>query len=459
MEIPASSYGHWSSARTFVCVATGTALGIGGIARLPELMLSYGGVAFFLVYVVALLLLAMPLLLGEWILGRWIRVDLMSGFRQLAERVGAPRVWHWMGGPILAGAVMLLSYYSVFAGWSIGYLFRGASGVLAGDAEHVQTVFAELTRDPERSLAWHTLFMLFTCMIVAAGVRDGMERTARYLVPGAFVLMMLLTYAASRWGDVAAAARSLVVWQPQRLGWRGALEAVGQAFFTLGLGFGAMTGLGSYLPVRAPLLRLVLVVAALDTVFSLMVAVFLLALASAAGQPPAPGLGLLFITFPASLPAGMPGVFIATGFYLVLFSVTLAAAPTLLEPLTRRFMDNRRLTRVFAATTAGVLVWYLGLGSLLSISNLPDVRLFGRNFFEWLQMLSGFVIAPLGGLLICTLLTRIMPVEMSRVAWGDRAGWLVRPWLVTLRDPTRLGLIVFMIFVFGVFDWVAVLWG
>lgn len=459
MNIRESSYGYWSSTRAFVWVAAGAAIGIGNIARLPYLMSEYGGSVFLAVYLAALLLLGLPLLLAEWMLGRWMRDDLVSGFSRLAQSAGGRRSWGWLGGLALLCAALILSYYSVIAGWSLGYTFRGAAGTLSGlDEAGARSVFLSLAQDAERGLSWHTLFMVAVCVIVSHGFREGIERAAGYLVPAAFLLMIVMAVCALVYGDGQAAAQAMFAPQPARLGWRGVVEALQQAFFTLGLGFGVMATLGTYLPASVPLLRVGLLVILLDTLFSVIVGLAVMALLLQAGIAPVPGLSLVFQSLPQSLPPGLAGIAIATLFYLVLFIVTLTSATVLLEPVTRYLMDRYRITRVFAATSAAVAIWYLGLGTLLSFGPLAELRVLGQNFFEWLQFLTTTLMAPLSGLLLAIFVTRIIPWDLMQSVWAARERVALKPWHLALRYPARLGLVVILLYAFGLLDWLANLW-
>lgn len=457
MNIRESSYGYWSSARAFVWVAAGACMGIGNIARLPYLMGQYGGWVFLAAYVVALLIVGLPILVSEWALGRWMRDEGSAGFGRLAQLAGSSARWRWLGGIALLGAAMVLSYYSVVAGWSLAYTFRAAAGSLVGDAAAATQRFLDLAQDAERSLAWHTLFMVSTCVIVAQGFREGMERAARYFVPTAFGVMLLVGVVAFRYGDPQAASDYLFAGDFSRFGWRGAVEALQQAFFTLALGFGAMLTLGSYLPVNQTLGKLGLIVVLLDTLFSLLSGFVLLCFVMEAGVAPAPGLQMLFQTFPQALPTGWISIAIGTPFYLALFIVTLLSAAALLEPLAHYLMQRLRLTRVFAAVAAAMLVWYLGLGSLLSFNVLADMRLLGQNFFEWMQLLSTTLIAPVFAILMCFVVANL-PRELADAIAGPHETFWMRGGTFLLRYPTRIALLVIILYAVGLLDWFEQLW-
>jgi NSS family neurotransmitter:Na+ symporter len=460
MSIRESSYGYWSSTRSFIWVAAGAAMGIGNIVRLPYLMGEHGGVLFLLVYLAALVVVGMPLLVAEWMLGRWMRDDLAAGFRRLAETARLRPAWGWIGRIALVCGVLLLSYYSVIAGWSMAYAFRTTAGAFGQDlsAEAAREVFAQLAQDPERSLSWHTVFMVIVCVIVTHGFREGIERAALRLVPTAFTIAILLCGYAITTGETGRTLQFLLQPDFAKLGWRGVLEALHQAFFTLALGIGVGLALGSYLPANAPVKRLALAVLLMDTVFSLVIGLAVFALIFNAGLAPAPGLALLFQVLPRALPPGLPGVLFGVGVYMSMFLITLMSAAALLEPVTRYLMDRQRWTRVVAATSSALVIWYLGLGTLLSFSVIQEARLFGRNFFDWAQWLTVSVMAPVGGLLICVLVVSMLPRALVRTLWGERDTWLYSTWFMLLRYPARLGLILVLLYAIGLLDWIAALW-
>ncbi|WP_028079487.1 sodium-dependent transporter [Solimonas soli] len=459
MNIRESSYGYWSSHRAFLWVAVGAVLGVGNAVRLPGLMAEYGGVLFLAVYLLGLLLVGLPLLLAEWMLGRWMRDDLVAGFGRLVETARAKRAWVVIGGLALLTAGLILSYYSVIAGWSLAYAFRAGSGLFGQlTADGASEIFLDLAQDPERSLSWHTLFILAACIVVSHGFREGVERASRGLVPFVLVLVLAMCWYAFSHGDANAALERVFAPHPEKLGWRGVMEALHHAFFTLGLGMGVMMGVGSYLPVDAPLRRVALTLILIDTVFSLLVGLSVLAIVLGAGLEPTSGITLMFQTLPRAISADLGGSLFAAGLYLMTFIVTMTSATTMLEPLSRYFMDRQRWTRVFAATCAALLIWFIGLGTLLSFSVLQDLRLLDRNFFEWVQWLTSSWFAPLGGLLICVFVVSIMPRDLARTLWGESRSWLYPVWFGTLRYPARLGLIAVLVYSTGLLDWLASLW-
>lgn len=458
MNIRESSYGYWSSTRAFIWVAGGAAMGLGGVARLPYLAAQYGGSAFWLVYLLALLLLAWPLLVAELMIGRWTRDDVVGGFAWLTQGAAAPRAWGKLGVLALACAALILSYYCVVAGWYLAYTLRAAAGLVNGlTADQAAARFYELAQDPERSLAWHTILMSTVGLIVAHGARDGIERSAKYLAPAGLIIAAVVFTSVMFDARAPAALVQLFDFRPAEVGWRGLLEALYQAFYTLGLGLGVMIAFGSYLPSQTSLPRVALGVIGLDTIFSALVGTALFVLLDRPAGEPA-GITQIFVQLPQDLSPNFGGHLLALLFYLMLLMVTLVSALALLEPPTRYLMDRYRVPRVFAAAYGALVIWYLGLVTLLSFNVIRDWRWFGQNPFEWLQWITSRLLVPASVLLICTFIVRVLPTDIARAGWGERDLALFQPWRQLLRYPVRLSLLVVLLMSTGVIDWLVRLW-
>lgn len=454
-----SSHGYWSSNRSFFWVAVGATLSLSQLVRVPYLMAEHGGGAFLLVYVLALMLICVPLVVAEWMLGRWTRLDLVAGFAELSTQVHGGRWWRHLGLLALTGSVLVLSYYSVMAGWSMAYALRMGAVPFSGMSEAQATgVFLSLAGDAERSLSWHTLFMGVVALVVAQGVRAGIERLLLRVMPAAFVMLIGLFLYVVSMPEAARAAHALLLPDLSRLGMDGAVEAVRQAFFTMSLGLGVMIGMGSYLRSDVPLLRLATMVALTNVAVSVVGGMVVLTLVSAAGLQLVPGLALVFQVLPRSLPPGFAGVLIGVTFFLVCFIFTLGSAVLLLEPLTRHLIERLRLTRVVAAISAAIGVWFLGIGTLLSFSVLRDLALGGLNFYGWLQYLTVDLLAPMVGLLLCVLVAGFVPKQTLDDAWGTATDWRYRLWRLVLRYPARIGLLAMLLQMLGIIDWAIQFW-
>lgn len=449
---------HWSSSGVFVLATAGATIGLGNVWRLPYLAGEYGGGAFVLIYVLALVVMALPLLVAQLLLARGVRADLVTMLRHWARTSGLHRAWAVTGHLALLGAVLVLSYYSVIAGWSMAYLMRALAGGLEGVAgEGLREMFLGLVGDPERGLAWHTIFMVISTVLVAHGVRGGLEPVARWLVTAALVAVVALALVASGRGQDAALTH---LFQPDfgALGWRGIVEALHQAFFSLSLGVGVILAFGAYLREDASLLRSGGAVVALDIGFALTAGFAVMALLVATGQAPATGLKLVFEALPAAT-SGVGGTSLSTLFFFMLVLVSLTSAVALMEPVVVWVMRRFEASRVGAATGVGMVVWLLGLGTLLSFNLLSRTTLLGRTIFDWSSQLSSRLLLPVVGLLICLFVGRFLHPARLRTLWqvGDRPrGFDVWYWL--LRYPARIGLILVLLYSVGIFAFLEGLW-
>lgn len=449
---------YWSSPTLFVLAAAGAAIGLGNIWRLPYLAGEYGGGAFVLVYLLALAGMGLPLLVAELLLGRGARGDLARMLRQWARASRLHGVWSAVGYLALLGAVLVLSYYSVIAGWSMAYLLRSAAGELDGaGAEGLRGMFLELVGDPEKGLAWHTLFIVMAAVCVGHGVRRGLEPVARWLLSGALVCLALLVTVAAATEGTGTALRHLFQPDFAALGWRGALEALHQAFFSLSLGVGVMLAFGAYLREDTSLLRVGAAVVFLDILFALAAGFTVVALLAPAGQAPVSGLKLVFEAVPAAMATAGGGV--STLFFFMLLLVSLTSAVGLMEPVVVWAMARFEASRAAAATGVGAVIWFLGLGTLLSFNLMADFTLLDGTVFDWLSLLSSRLLLPLVGLLLCLFAGRFLHPDRLRAAWSDDGGgraFAVWHWM--LRYPARIGLILVLLYAVDVFSFMENLW-
>lgn len=416
-----SIHGEWSSKFAFVLAATGSAVGLGNIWKFPYMTGENGGGAFVLVYLLCVAVIGVPIMMSEVLLGRRGRQSPINTMHTLAREEGRARAWGllgWMG--VLAG-FLILSYYSVIAGWSLAYVFRTAGGVFDGATAAVtQEAFGALVSDPERLMAWHTVFMAMTVMVVARGVSAGLESAVRFLMPGLFTLLVLLVGYAMSQGHFMEGVRFLFAPDFSKLTGEAVLVAMGQAFFSLSLGMGAIMIYGSYLPHDASIARTSITVAFSDTLVAILAGLAIFPLVFANGLEPAQGPGLIFKTLPIAFGHMPGGEFFGTLFFVLLVFAAWTSAISLIEPAVAWLVENHGFTRVHAAVTAGMVTWLLGLGTLLSFNLWSGYTVFGKTFFDLLDFLTANIMLPLGGLLIAVF-----------VAWQMRE--------ISVRDELRMG--------------------
>lgn len=444
-------HGAWSSRWTFVLAATGSAVGLGNIWKFPYIAGENGGGAFVLVYLLCILMVGLPVMVAEVMLGRRGRQSPINTMRYLTEEAGLHGVWNaigWLG--VIAG-LMILSYYAVIAGWALHYIGHMASGTFQGvTAEQAGSIFNELLADRDTLIFWQTIFLLLTVAVVAGGVTKGLGVAVRILMPLLFVLLLVLLVFSYQGGNFARGFSFLFSFNYEALTWEGVLEAMGHAFFTLSLGMGAIMAYGAYMPEHARIGRTVLAVGFLDTLVALVagLAIFPIVFANPTIEPSS-GPGLMFVSLPVVF-GNMPGGLLFGSLFFVL--VTLAAwssAISLIEPAVAYLVESRNFHRITANLLLGLIAWIVGLGSVLSFNIWSESRLAGFNFFEFMDFLTSSVMLPLTGLFIAIFVGWVMRPQTVREELSDEADKVFYRWHWVVRYISPLAILV--VFVMGIY--------
>jgi NSS family neurotransmitter:Na+ symporter len=387
----------------FILAAAGSAVGLGNIWRFPYVAGENGGGAFVIAYLVCIFLIGVPIMIAEIALGRAGRKSPINTMRDLTAKSDAWVGWQligWMGA--IAG-FMILSFYSVIAGWSVAYLFEMASGIFAGaDGDFANAHFSGFTGNVWEVVGWHSLFMLLTTFIAARGVGKGLEAAVKYLMPALFVLLVLLVFwAAIGSGHFVEGLSFLFAFKTDQFSGESMLIAMGQAFFTLSLGMGAIMAYGAYLPKGASIVNSAVIIAVLDTAVALLSGMVIFPIVFAHGLEPSAGPGLMFITLPIAFGQMAGGQMFGTLFFLLVSFAAITSAISIGEPAVAWLVEKVKVSRVTGAIIVGGLAWLLGLGSAFSFNVWSDVTLLpGRSFFDTMDFVSNNVILPIGGILI-----------------------------------------------------------
>jgi neurotransmitter:Na+ symporter, NSS family len=469
-ETRGSIHGQWSSRFVFILAAVGSAVGLGNIWKFPYITGENGGGAFVLVYLICIALIGVPIMMAEILMGRRGRQSPINTMRALVADEKAHPAWHWLGWLGVVTGFLILSYYSVIAGWALAYVFRAAAGLFAGaNAETTASLFEDMLEAPESMLAWHTIFMVITMAVVARGVRGGLEKAVTLLMPALFALLVVLVLYAMNQGDFARGAAFLFspdfdkVFQhcelldsglkSCRFSGEPLLIALGHAFFTLSLGMGAIMVYGSYMPGNASIARATLTIVAADTIAALLAGLAIFPIVFANGLEPASGPGLIFQTLPIAFGSMPGGRLFGTLFFVLLVFAAWTSAISLIEPAVAWLVENRGMARIPASLAVGALAWFLGIGSVLSFNlwSGESFQLFGKTWFDLMDYLTANLLLPLGGLFIALFAGWVMSRASSRseLRMGDGAGYrawrfLVRyvsPWLVVIVFLNAIGLI------------------
>jgi len=414
-----SIHGQWSNRLTFVLAATGSAVGLGNIWKFPYIAGENGGGTFVLVYLCCIALIGIPIMMAEIMLGRRGKQSPINTMRALAEEEGKSHVWIGLGWLGVVAGFLILSYYSVIAGWAMSYIFRTGSGMFLGaTADGVSSIFNDLVSDPEKLIAWHTMFMVVTMIVVARGVKNGLEYAVTFLMPLLFVLLVLVLGYSMTTGYFFDGLKFLFT--PGDITGEAVLVAMGHAFFTLSLGMGAIMVYGSYLPSHTSITEASLWVAFADTAVALIAGMAIFPIVFANGLEPGAGPGLIFKTLPLAFGHMDGGTMIGIMFFTLVVFAAWTSAISLIEPAVAYLVENRGYNRVSSAVIIGMITWFLGLGSVFSFNIWADNTwsvpfLFENlNFFDTLDFLTANIMLPLGGLFIALFAGWLMRAESTR---------------------------------------------
>ena len=443
-----SIHGMWSSRLMFVLAAAGSAVGLGNIWRFPYVAGENGGGAFVLVYLGCIALIGFPIVMAEIVLGREGRKSPINTMADLAKRSRRSTIWQAVGWMGAGTGFIILSVYSVIAGWVMAYVIRMASGDLAGaDSGSAGAAFAGFTQDAGSVLGWHTLFMILTMFIVARGVGRGIEFAVKYLMPALFfLLLMLVGYSVVTTGPAFGEGLAFMFsFKFDQLTWAAVLLAMGQAFFTLSLGMGTMMTYGAYMPAGASIPGTAAMVAILDTTVAILAGIIIFPLVFANDLTGSTGPGLMFVTLPIAFGQMTGGQVFGTAFFVLVSFAAITSSISMIEPACAWLVEKTGFRRPMVAVILGVIAWVLGLGSALSFNLWSDVQLLGGlNFFESMDYLANNIMLPLGGMLIALFTGWMVDKSIVRQQMAvSEGGLLFFLWIVRVVAPAA----VFVVFV------------
>jgi len=445
-------HGAWASRWTFIMAATGSAVGLGNMWKFPYVAGSNGGGAFVLVYLGCILLIGVPVMMAEVLIGRQGRQSPINSMRDAVNESGADSRWRHVGWVGVAAGMLILSFYAVIAGWALAYIFEAASGELTGiNGDKAGDLFGALLADPGRLIFWQSIFMLLCVGVVVGGVKKGLGVAVEILMPLLFIMLLLLLGFSYLRGDFAAAWNFLFNFNLELLTWRGVLEAMGQAFFTLSIGMGAIMAYGAYMPQKANIGKTVLIVAFFDSLVAIVSGLIIFSIVFATqGIEPSAGPGLMFISLPVAF-GGMPGgLLIGSAFFVLVSIAAWSSAISLLEPCVAWLIEAKNMGRVQANLLLAGFAWLLGLGSVLSFNIWSDIKMAGFTFFDFLDFLTANIMLPLSGLLIALFVGYIMKRELVDFEMQGTAPMVMKLWRATLRYIAPVA--ISAVFAMGIYD-------
>ena len=390
---------QWGSKLGFILAAAGSAVGIGNIWKYPHMAGQNGGAAFTVVYLVCILVVGLSIVIAELVIGRRTQLSPVGAFETLAPKTN----WKWVGFLGVGSAFAILSFYGVVGGWIMKYIvlsLTGSFNELANNPDGAGGLFNGFTTVTWGPIFWQVLFMSFCILVILQGVKGGIEKWSKIMMP---LIILLLIILAIRGITLPNGTKGLTfLFQPkfEDLTASSIVLALGHSFFTLSLGMGTMITYGSYLNRKQNLLNSALWVIVLDTAIAILAGIAIFTTVFALDANPAEGPGLIFVVLPSVFPQLAGGTLWGTLFFFLLFMAALTSAISILEVVTAYFIDQQGWSRKKATLLFGGIITVVGVFCSLSLGGGINITGFlGMSFFDFMDYLSSKYMLPIGGML------------------------------------------------------------
>ena len=420
------SHGAWIGKWTFILAATGSAVGLGNIWGFPYKAGTNGGGAFVLIYLGCILIIGLPIMISEIIIGRRAGNSPINAMKKIAIESNRSSIWQLVGWSGIFAGILILSFYSVIAGICLIYIFIAftSNGLISSPDQ-----FSSVISSPINLIAWHTIFIVLTALIVSAGVKDGIGRMVKILMPMLGFLMIFMVVYSMINGNFSQAMSFLFAPDFSNVTSDTLLQAMGQAFFSLSLGMGSIMAYGAYMPKNQNVVNSSFTVASLDTLIAILAGLAIFPIIFAFNLEPGSGPGLVFESMLSAFNQMQFGQLIGPLFFILLSVAALSSSISLLEPGVAYLSEEGVLSRKSSAIIISIFIWILGLGSAFSFNIWSDFNLIGnKNFLDSMDFLANQILLPLGGMLIAIFVGWYMDKSLIKSEVGVTNSLLYRMW-------------------------------
>ena len=375
----------------------GSAVGLGNLWRFPYLVGENGGAAFIIIYILLSFVICLPIFISEFVIGRRSQKNAFAAFRDLS----GGSAWRWVGLFTIIVPLVVLSYYSVIGGWSVEYLLKSVSFSFTGEASQsvFHSMFTDFVSSTWAPLIAHTAFLLVTTLIVIVGIKDGIEKFSKVMMPLLFFMVVAIAIYSMTLPGASAGLDYLFNPDFSKITGKAIAAALGQAFFSLSLGFGTIMTYASYVSKKENIMFQSAATAVSDLMFAMIAGMAIMPAVFAFGLNPQSGPGLVFETLPfvfGQMPAG--GV-VAILFFLALLVAALTSSISMLEVAVAYLVEEKKFSRLWACVVLFAVCWVVGAICSLSFGPLSDIKIDGGNIFDFFDNLSSNILMTLGSLL------------------------------------------------------------
>ena len=433
-----------------IAALAGSAVGLGNIWKFPYEAGNNGGGAFLLVYIFFTVAIGLPVMLSEFALGRYSGRNAFGTFDRLEPKTP----WRYFGILVLLAATMILSFYGTVAGWTLEYVAKSFSFSFHSAEVNLDSLFTDFISNPYKPVIWQIIFMILTGFIVLAGVKKGIERYTKLMMPLLFVLIIVLGIRACTLDGAMEGIRFLFLPKFSELTSQGVLSALGQAFFSLSIGMGVLLTYASYIKKSENLTSISLQVICADTLIAILAGVAIFPAVFAFNIAPNSGPGLVFLTLPQVFQSMTFGQLWAILFFLLLTMAALTSSISLLEVIVAFFVEEKHISRRKATVISTVIVTLFGILCTLSFGPLKDIHIGGRSIFGIFDFISSNILLPVGGILISIYVgwrfdRRLLEAELTNE--GQLKLWFLKPLIFVLKYVAPLFILVILLHSLGLF--------
>ncbi len=426
----------WSSRLVFIMAAIGAAVGLGNIWKFPYEAGTGGGGAFVIVYLLCVFLVAIPILVGELFIGRLGRRSPPLASRAVAMEQGRSPAWSIVGWMGVTVAFVVMSFYTVIAGWTLAYILKAPGGFAGHPGENLDSFLSS----PGEMILWQMVILGISVAIVSGGIRHGVERAVKVLMPSLFVMLIIMILYAAVYGDFMAGAAFLFAPDFSKINGQVVLEAVGQAFFSVGVAGGLMMAYGAYMSREISIPRSSVIIGSADTLVALLAGLMIFPLVFAFGLDPAEGPGLIYVSLPHAFPAMPAGGLLGALFFALLAFAAITTIIAALEPVIAYCQDRFSFSRPMISVLAGSAIGILGLATVFSFNIWSHIRPLGgfetfanHTLFDLLDYGVSNVLMPLGGVGIAVFVGWRVRREVLQEEFGEKGGRGFWIWLQLIR--------------------------
>ena len=450
-----SERANFSSKLGVVLATAGSAVGLGNVWRFPYMTGQNGGAAFIIIYVVCVLLLGIPCMVSEFIIGRRGAANTARAYDRLAK--GSP--WKFVGYLGVLTGFLITGYYAVVSGWCLQYVYGAVVGGINGDANYVQQYFQSFCSDPFKPILWAVVFLAITHLVIVRGVRNGIERVAKMMMPTLFVLLLVIVVASCMLPGAGKGLAFLFNPDFSKVDHDVFLSALGQSFYSLSIAMGCICTYASYFSRHTHLLGAAVQISVVDCLVAILAGMMIFPAAFSVGINPDSGASLVFITLPnvfhqafASMP--VVGYVVAVMFYLLLAVAALTSLISLHEVSTAFLQEEMHISRARAALIITIVCGVIGAFCSLSLGAWDGLQLFGKSLFDLFDFVTGQIFLPVGGLLTCLFIGWVVPRKVVReefTNWETISGTFFGIYFFCVRYVCPVCIVLILLHQFGVF--------